>query len=664
MRENFRTRREVLRRNSLLNIGFDLLLLLAFSSFVAFYALEEGSFHPRDETTHVRVTQEMEQTGDFWNPKVFGQNYYNKPPFKMWLSLIPVKIFGPTNFGYRFIDALAGVISTLALYLFGRIVFQSRAIGLIAAVSLITSRAFVFHHGIRTATQDSLVNLFNLVSMFIAWRLCNILRRESAETGNNRKKAIIYALVGGVTIGFAAMTKNVAGFIPLGLTGIFLLASGEIKGVWQRGKLPIALVVGLGFLIPALYVVPHCLQDYGFCKVMLGDEVVDRATVGYHNRGNILFYAKRLLLRAGPPPELFIPGVLLALGFWFFRRDRKSLFVLIWGVVPVVVFSLIPSRLQWYMAPAFPGLAVLAGISFKVAKDQATKRIGNWWRGTSPMSLPLVGFAGFFLFSISGVLSSVYGVVNRVQVQDDNLELDLISREIIAKPELSRHKIGFVGEATLSRPERIYLHRIPNKEDFKSLSDLSTAISSNQVDYALASAVEFNTLARIRKVSSYKFLKPEYHRNTWNVLISYEPVLLTLEKTYQILDLQEKEPLLYGWSSPQLLGAIPVKQLKESEAGVKVSTNLAYEVLPTKIKITAGVLEKEPSKEGSLKIFVNSQEVGEVKVGGARIRDYSIDVPAGVFKSGQSVIVLKTATPGGINVGIKEITVSLVTGIQ
>ncbi len=240
-----------MRRNALLTLTLDLLIVSLLATFVTFYELEEGSFHPRDETTHVRVTQEMQQSGDVWNPTVFGKPYYNKPPFKMWLSLVPVKLFGPTNFGYRFLDALAGLISTLALYFFARAVYQSRTVGIVAAISLITSRAFIFHHGVRTATQDSLVNLLNLLSMIIAWRLITLLRRESSETGKNRKRVLSYAIAGGITVGLAVMTKNVVGFIPLFLIASFLLISGEIKEVWQRGKLPVFLVVSLGLLIPA-----------------------------------------------------------------------------------------------------------------------------------------------------------------------------------------------------------------------------------------------------------------------------------------------------------------------------------------------------------------------------------------------------------------------------
>jgi 4-amino-4-deoxy-L-arabinose transferase-like glycosyltransferase len=659
-----------MRRNALLTLTVDLVILALFATFISFYELEEGSFHPRDETTHVRVAQEMQQTGDLWNPKVFGKDYYNKPPFKMWLSLVPVKFFGPTNFAYRFLDALAGLLSTLLLYIFARTIYQSRTVGFVAAVSLITSRAYIFHHGVRTATQDSLVNFLNLLSIIIAWRLIGLLRRESAESGQTRKKVLFYAIAGGISVGFAVLTKNVVGYIPVFLIGVFLLLSGEIKGVWQRGKLPVFLVVALGLLIPALYVVPHCLESYGLCKVMFGDEVVDRATVGYHNQGQYLFYIKRLLVRnfesfavAGPAPELLIPGFFLSLGFWLYRRERRYLLPLVWGVIPVIVFSLIPSRLQWYIVPAFPGLAILAGISFNIAKEQFIKRSSAWWRGAQEGSGSTIAFSLFFLFSCLGLATNIYSMVDRVQVRDTNLVLDLLTREILATPELRALKLLHYEEMDLARNERIYLHRIFNRQEFKNLTDLTQAVNGSDVGFVLVPAKDFEEIAKVRKISTYRFLAPEFNRKTWDVFISYSPKMRSLEQTTQSINLQDQTPLLYGWSGPQVVSGALVKQISGGEAAVILTTNHAHEVSLTTLKIVAAVTEQpENNLPSSAIVLINSKEVGLISVSGTRLKEYKLSVPAGTFKSGQSIIALRNSEGNPSPVVIKELSVSIESG--
>lgn len=651
-----------MRRNAVLSLIFDLSLIGLFATFVCFYELGEGSFHPRDETTHVRVTQEMQHGGDLWNPTVFGKPYFNKPPLKMWLSLIPVKLFGATNFGFRFIDALAGLLSTLILYIFARTVYQSRVVGFVAALSLVTSRAYIFHHGVRTATQDSLVNFLNLVSMILAWRLISILRRESADTSLNRKKVLVNAVAGGISVGIAVMTKNIVGFIPLFLIGLFLLMSGELKGVWQRGKLPVALVIGLGMLIPALYIVPHCLSDYGLCKVMFGDEVVDRATVGYHNQREYLFYVKRLLLRAGPPPELFIPGILLATGFWIYRRERRYLLPLVWGIVPVILFSLVPSRLQWYVAPAFPGLALLSGIAFSIALEQFIKRGAAWWNGASSVFGSTLAFTAFFFFSCYGLASSLYGMVDRVQVRDINLALELITREILATPELNQLKLLSYKEMDLARNERVYLHRISKREEFNNLAELTSALSDRDVGFVLVPATDFEKIASIRKIVSYKFLAPEFNRKTWDLFISYSPAMKSLESPTQRIDLEDQASLLYGWSSSQVFAGKLVKRISGNEAALVLPTNRAHEVSSTNIKFTVGLAEPlEIDQASTIVVVINSQEVGQLQINGANLKEYSLLVPPGIFKTGKSTIVLRS--PSSNPVVIREVSVSLETGL-
>lgn len=663
MGNNFRTKREVMRRNALLTLTLDLILLALFATFISFYQLEEGSFHPRDETTHVRVAQEMQQTGDLWNPKVFGKDYYNKPPFKMWLSLVPVKIFGPTNFGYRFIDALAGFLSTLLIYIFARVVFQSRTVGFVSALSLITSRAYIFHHGVRTATQDSLVNFLNLFSIIIAWRLIGLLRRESSESGQNRKKVIVHAVVGGISVGLAVLTKNVVGYIPLLIVGVFLLLSGEFRGVWQRGKLPVFIVVALGLLIPASYIVPHCMQDYGLCKVMFGDEVVDRATVGYHNQGQYFFYIRRLLLRAGPPPELFIPGIIFASGFWYYRRERKYLLPLVWGLLPVALFSSIPSRLQWYVVPAFPGLALLAGISFNISKQQFLKRSGVWWRGANGNILAGLGFTLFFIFSCFGLASNIYGMVDRVQVLDANLALDVLTREILANPELSQLKLLHYKEMDLARNERIYLHRVSNRQELNNVDELVNVLNDPQVGFALVPATDFDELVKHRKIVSYKFLAPEFNRKVWNVLISYTPKMRSLDSTVQQINLEDQAPLLYGWSSPLVVSGALVKKIAGEEAAVALPTNHAHEVSYTVLKVLGGVAEQlETRLPSMLEVTINSKPSGSIQISGTKLKDYRLEIPPGTFKSGQSVIVFRNAKDNPSPIVMKQLAVILETG--
>ncbi len=643
MTELIRIDRTVVRRNIFVTLAFDLIVLACLASFIAFYRVGELSFHRVDETTHVRVTQEMSETGDLWHPSVFGKNYYNKPPFKMWLSLIPVKLFGQTNFGYRFIDGASGVLSILALYLFARSVFRSRTIAVIAALTLITSRAYIFHHGIRTATQDSMTNFLNLLAVMIGWRLTTLLRRESSSHGAARRKAIVYSVIGGVLIGLSVMTKNVAGYIPLFIIAVFVVLAGETKILWKRGKLPIALVAGLGILIPALYVVPHCMESRGMCMVMLGDEVYDRALVGYHNQRDRFFYVERLWRGAGAPAALLIPGILLSLGYWFFRHERRYLLVLVWALAPVTVFSFIPSRLTWYMVPAFPGCALLSGIAFEVLLKQFFRRALLWWRGVSYSFAPALGFGAYLLFATVGLGINASLVLDRVVNWKYRVDIDLLTHEIYRNPELRKLKLISFREPELARNERVYRDRLPLRERIDDLEILKSKLAEPSTGFLLTDVSQFGAVAALRPFFGYRIIAPEPNRKSWLVFLSYVPFVRTVEGVRQAVDFghQDEDAMLYGWGKPVSAGALKVRAMIEPEAAFLLSTDEAHEVLPVRMTFHAAMVKTDVVPGLDLQVLINSAPVGTIHIGGGQFRSHELELPPGIFHSDRSVVTFK-----------------------
>lgn len=641
--ERYKWDRPTLRRNLRLTLIFDLIVLLLIAGFIAFYRTNDISLHFVDESTHVRVTQEMMKSGDLWHPKVFGRDYFNKPPFKMWLSILPVSIFGHTNFAYRFLDGLCGVLSVLSVYLFGRVVFRSRIVGLIAALTLITSKAYVFHHGLRTATQDSMVNFLNLISAFIGWKILSLLRRESSNSKAGRKKLLGYAVAGGLVVGIAALTKNVAGYIPLFILAVFSVLSGDIKVILSRGKLPIAIVIGLGVLLPALYLVPHCLVSRAMCQVMFGDEVYERATVGYHNQTRPLFYLKRLLYRAGPPPELLILGMILGLGYWLFRKERRYLFVLIWAFAPLVVFSLVPSRLTWYMVPAFPGCVLLCGVAFEVIFKQTVRNSSLWWHGNNKRLFATILFGSYLAFCVFGLGKHAYAVVNYLVNRQYRIDIDLVSEEIFRNPVLAKTRFLTYSDPGLARNERIYRDRIPITEEVTSFDVLKQKINDPTTGFVLTDLKEFPKVAALRSFVGYRLLPPENFRFPWGIILSYVPDVLSLEKVKQPVDFGEKdaEALLYGWGVPKSFSGVMVRRIAASEAAFLFPADETHEVLPGIFRINAKISDTKKVSSVDVEVSVNEKSIGSFKLGGEKLRTYELPFPAGVFHSPRSVITIK-----------------------
>lgn len=158
------------------------LLILSIGTFVLTWNLENQSISPiSDEVIHIRVTQEMLQSGSWWLPTHGGLPYFNKPPFKFWLTLLSVRLFGESNLSYRLIEVLAGLGLLIVLFQFCFHFYRSRAIGLISCLLLLSSRKLIVGtHCLRSGTMDALLLFLTTLACYCICRLFT-LEEESAE---------------------------------------------------------------------------------------------------------------------------------------------------------------------------------------------------------------------------------------------------------------------------------------------------------------------------------------------------------------------------------------------------------------------------------------------------------------------------------------------------
>jgi 4-amino-4-deoxy-L-arabinose transferase-like glycosyltransferase len=280
-------------------------LALALGFFL--YNLQYQSISPNsDEVIHIRVTQEMFHSGMWWLPTHGGGPYFNKPPLKMWLSLLPLRIFGENNLSYRFVDICAGLGLLLATMVLGAKLYRSSLVGPIAALLLLACKPLVIGaHGIRSGTQDALLLFLLALAALSLWRII-----AKANSGAVSFWALVML---GVLSGLAILVKSAAGVLPLLVAGPWLLARRETRGFRQL------LAVGVpALLLPALYLLPHCLFTAGACRRFFVSEVLHRVTEGFHNRSDWSYYL-RAIFRDG----VIGTGLLasLAVGYALYRVD-------------------------------------------------------------------------------------------------------------------------------------------------------------------------------------------------------------------------------------------------------------------------------------------------------------------------------------------------------
>lgn len=182
----------------------------------------------------------MVESGDWFNLKINGEAYDQKPHLFFWLAGLGVKLFGNTNFAFKLFPFLYGILGLFFTYRLGKTIY-SKETGLLAALfagsSQITFLYFFDFH------MDSILQTGVVFSL---WQLAEYLKC---------KKAVNF--IGGfVGVGLAMFTKGPIGaVIPFLAVLFYLVAEKDFKQLVRPRWL-------LGIAIALIIVSPTLIQLY------------------------------------------------------------------------------------------------------------------------------------------------------------------------------------------------------------------------------------------------------------------------------------------------------------------------------------------------------------------------------------------------------------------
>ena len=655
------------------------ILLIAVT--VCFWRLGEFPFRPSDESLHVKATQNMLHHGELWQPRVDGELYFRKPPFKMWLSLLPVAVLGESNFSYRLLDASAGLLTALITYRLGAILFSSWAVGFWAALALLGCRYYLLFHGVRNAVQDSMLVLLTTLAMLIGWRVTELL---SAGPSLARRRLLRHSGVLGVLVGLAVLTKSVAGFLPLFVIGGYILISGQSKLAWRHGKLAAAIVCGLSLVIPALYYVPHALFTPGAWEIIFGEEVYGRFKEGMHNSRAHWFYLTGLFCyRSAVPPELLTGGGLLALLAVLKRRDRQSLYVLCWAFIPLLLYGNLRSRMPWYIAPAFPAMSLLAGFAIERCWTwyRESRISGRYARSLLAATAAALG-SGLIFFHLSVVLLQIAappaepfsmqrnfhekpnldfrnGLIQLIQGPASlRLRTDLLQESIRGweRSNGTKAKLIELSLPAFAQHESIYLDMLESR--LTKSADLSAIGANGGADFVVAPLAEARAVAERMPVQAYAVLPPENRmsRFSWHrrhvplVVLSASAVPST--KIFRSSNLElaladAKADVLFGFGDPQ--------RVRDQRYRLSMGPRSALVIEGDRVlrefgaRITLSLTNRLPT-ELTLKALLNDREIGTCSLRDRIPQQCSFTVDGAAWNLTKNVLTItySSTTPIGV----------------
>jgi 4-amino-4-deoxy-L-arabinose transferase-like glycosyltransferase len=350
-----------------------LLVLIALCLFLFFFKLGSRALWDHDEGMHAVMARNMVETGDWVTPTFNGEAFFDKPVLFNWLGAISFEMLGFTELAARLPAAILGLACVLLTYLLGRRMFGS-TVAFLGGLVLATSGLFLVLS--RAVQYDMVLTFFTTLSLFFFY--------SGVADEKNRRR---YFLLFYVAAAFAVLAKG-----PLGLV-LPALVIGPYLLLTKRLRLLREIRIGWGVLIVLVIAAPW----YILMSMRNGDYLSHfflGQNLGYftsaESRHPEPFYFYLLVL-----PGLLFPWTsLLPLAIYRPLWDAESRsrdpirFLLLWVIVPFLFFSVAVSKLETYLLPLFPALALLIALVWDelLTTSNAALRRGLLW-----FHLPLAG---------------------------------------------------------------------------------------------------------------------------------------------------------------------------------------------------------------------------------------------------------------------------------
>jgi 4-amino-4-deoxy-L-arabinose transferase len=349
----------------------NLLLTMIFLALLVPFSFQGArGLYETSEGRYAECAREMIEKGDFLNPTLDYQPHWTKPPLTYWTIAAGIKLLGPGEWGIRLYASLAFALTALAVAFIG-VILWDKTTGFLAGIIYLTSPYPAL--GASTLTTDMLLTLWETLAVLCYLRS---FRTESSQEGE------IWIIAMWVCFGLGFLTKGPPALIPLlPIITWHLWHKPETRLSSMKGFLLFA-VVGVSWYV---YVV---VRNPELVSYFLGQEVVDRvASSTVHNHE---WYK---------PVTMYLPVLILGAGVWLYfglgtvfqerivyprvlwshlRRGASGSFLFFWLVFPLILFSLVKSRLFLYVLPLYApvALAIARGLGRHLERAGLKRIIG------------------------------------------------------------------------------------------------------------------------------------------------------------------------------------------------------------------------------------------------------------------------------------------------
>jgi 4-amino-4-deoxy-L-arabinose transferase-like glycosyltransferase len=324
------------------------LVVLAVVAGLLFFTKLSAPLLEPQEPRYAEIPRQMLLEHRFVVPVLHGEPYLDKPPLLYWLVIGSYSLFGVSDRAARLVPGLAGVLSVLVAYLWGRRVAGERA-GLCGALVLSLSPGFIYRE--RMLTFDAVLCLWVTVALAAAHVALSVPRVRRG-----------WWIASAVACGLGLLTKGPVAFVLIAAPVLaYLVLDPRTARLSWRDGLTYPAVAG-GVALP-WYAAIIC-REPRFALSFFWTHNVVRYLQPFDHEEPFWFYFPGLVLGL-LPWGLLLPGLIRFLT----RRDADAAsrrapalgFFLLSASWTILFFSAAGCKRSVYLLPAQPPLALALG---------------------------------------------------------------------------------------------------------------------------------------------------------------------------------------------------------------------------------------------------------------------------------------------------------------
>lgn len=357
-------------------------VLCGFVLVILFYRLGAPLLFEPDEGRNAEKAREILVLNDWITPHGNFYPVLDKPMFFYWLIALAFKIFGVSEWAARLPSALSALVCVFVVYFFVRRwwgEWEARW----SALTLVTSAGFFVY---------SRIVIFDItLTAFITVALCAFYQAVQSDQPRAGWGLCIMLYA---SLGAATLAKGLVGILVSGMIMFaYLLLTQSWRGLTKIGLLPGILLFLL--IVTPWYVLAE-VANPGYLKYYFWDEHFGRFATNKFDRSNPWYFYLYVVPAGLLPWTCLLPATVRH--FWRQPRDHKTIWLILWAVLPIFLFSLSKAKLPHYILPSFPPLAILIGVAVSRILSGAPAKLR-------------AGFAASWLIVSSGFIYSIAGLL-------------------------------------------------------------------------------------------------------------------------------------------------------------------------------------------------------------------------------------------------------------